>query len=137
MDDHDATLTVAEHQSLTARYGANVKVWDLNGRRFAVRAPKRAEWQAYKCDQQSGDPTTKADAQVLLARAVLVPVDPDGSVDAERKAFDALGDEYPALLDLLGALADSLGAGPLGVREVKPPSSTPRVSETPTSPPTP
>lgn len=137
MDDHEAILTDAEHQSLTARYGASVRVWELNNRRFALRKPRRAEWQAYKCDAASTDPTTKADAQVQLARTVLVPVDPSGSVDAERIAFDVLGEEYPALLDLLGALAENLAAGPFAVREVKQPPSTPRVSETPTSPPTP
>jgi len=127
MDDREATLTDAEHQSLAARYGASVRVWELNGRRFALRKPKRGEWQAHKCDAGSADPTTKADAQVQLARTVLVPIDPSGSVDVERAAFDALGEEYPALLDLLGALAEGLAAGPLAVREVKPPPSTPLV----------
>lgn len=136
-EEKEATLTVDEHASLTSRFGAGWKAWEINGRRWAIKKPSRPLWQAYKCDQQSADPTTKADAQVALARSCLVPIDPSGTVEREREAFDAMGEEYPALLDLLGVLADQLAAGPLAVREIKPPPSTPRVSETPTSPPTP
>ena len=125
--EKEATLTEAEHASLTGRFGAGWKAWELGGRRYALKKPSRALWQAYKCDQLSSDPTTKADAGVTLARACLVPIDPTGSVEAERAAFDALGEESPALLDLLAALTENLAAGPLAVREVKPPPSTPRV----------
>ena len=135
-DDNEARLTAEEAAAVASRYGASAKVWDIGGRRWVIRKPSRPQWQAYKCDQQSADPTTKADAQVALARACIAPFDPSGSVDAERAAFDAMGEEYPALLDLFGALADQLAAGPLVVREVKPPPSTPPVSKTPTSPPT-
>lgn len=124
--EKEATLTEAEHQSLTGRFGASWKAWELGGRRYALRKPSRAQWQAYKCDQLSPDPTTKADAGVTLARGCLVPIDPAGSVEAERAAFDAMGEESPALLDLLAALTENLAAGPLAVREVKPPPSTPR-----------
>lgn len=136
MSDTEATLTADEAQSIASRYGASAKAWDVGGRRWVLKKASRAQWQAYKCDQQSPDPTTKADANVALARAVIVPFDPAGTVDKEREAFDALGEEYPALLDLLGAVAEGLAVGPLAVREVKPPPSTPSVSKTPTSPPT-
>ena len=122
----EAVLTADEAASLAARYGASAKAWDVGGRRWALKKPSRAQWQAYKCDQQSADPTTKADANVALARAVVVPFDPAGTVEKEREAFDAMGDEHPALLDLLGAVAEGLAVGPLAVREVKPPPSTPR-----------
>ena len=135
--EHEATLTPEEAQSVAARYGSAAKVWEVGGRRWVLRKPSRPQWQAYKCDQQSADPATRADAQVALARSVIAPFDPAGTVEREREAFDAMGEEYPALLDLLGVLADQLAAGPLAVREIKPPPSTPRVSETPTSPPTP
>lgn len=125
--EKEATLTEAEHASLTGRFGAGWKAWELGGRRYALKKPSRALWQAYKCDQISPDPTTKADAGVTLARACLVPIDPTGSVEAERAAFDAMGEESPALLDLLAALADQLAVGPLAVRELKPPPSTPPV----------
>lgn len=125
-DENEATLTADEAASLASRYGASAKAWDIGGRRWVLKKPTRAQWQAYKCDQQSADPTTKADANVALARAVVVPFAPDGTVEKEREAFDAMGDEHPALLDLLGAVAEGLAVGPLAVREVKPPPSTPR-----------
>ena len=127
MDQPEAVLTAEEAASVASRYGASAKVWDIGGRRWVIRKASRPQWQAYKCDALSPDPTTKADAQVALARSVIAPLDPAGSVEKEREAFDAMGDEYPALLDLFGALADQLAAGPLAVREVKPPPSTPRV----------
>lgn len=135
-DMTEARLTPDEHSAILSRFGASVKVWDIGGRRWVLRKPSRAQWQAYKCDALSADPTTKADATVQLARGLLAPFDPTGSVESERASFDALGEEYPALLDLFGALAEQMGAGPLAVREVKPPPSTPPVSKTPTSPPT-
>lgn len=125
-DENEATLTADEALSIASRYGAAAKVWDVGGRRWVLKKPGRAQWQAFKCDAQSPDPTTKADANVALARSLLVPFAPDGSVEKEREAFDAMGDEHPALLDLLGAVAEGLAVGPLAVRELKPPPSTPR-----------
>jgi len=126
-DEKEATLSETELASLTGRFGAGWKAWELNGRRWAIKKPSRPQWQAYKCDSLSPDPTTKADAGVTLARGCLVPIDPAGSIEAERLAFDALGEECPALLDLLATLTENLAAGPLAVREIKPPPSTPRV----------
>ena len=125
-NENEATLTADEAASVASRYGASAKVWDVGGRRWVLKKPGRPQWQAYKCDAQSPDPTTKADANVTLARSLLVPFDPAGTVEKEREAFDAMGDEHPALLDLLGAVAEGLAVGPLAVREVKPPPSTPR-----------
>ena len=124
--ENEATLTAEEQQSVAARWGASARVWDIGGRRWVIRKASRPQWQAYKCDALSPDPTTKADANVTLARSLLVPFDPAGTVEKEREAFDAMGDEHPALLDLLGAVAEGLAVGPLAVREVKPPPSTPR-----------
>ena len=132
----EAVLTPEEQQSVAARWGASAKVWDIGGRRWVIRKASRAQWQAYKCDALSADPTTKADALVQLARAVIAPFDLGGTVEKEREAFDALGDEYPALLDLFGVLAEQLAGGPLVARELKLPASTPPGSKTPTSPPT-
>lgn len=126
MDQPEAVLTAEEAASVASRYGASAKVWDVGGRRWVLKKPGRAQWQAFKCDAQSVDPTTKADANVTLARSLLVPFAPDGSVEKEREAFDAMGEEYPALLDLLGAVAEGLAVGPLAVRELKPLPSTPR-----------
>ena len=64
--------------------------------------------------------------QIVVGQAPL-PIDPAGGIEGERAAFDAMGEESPALLDLLAALADQLAVGPLAVRELKPPPSTPRV----------
>lgn len=132
----EATLTAEEATSIASRYGAAAKVWEIHGRRWVIPKPSRPQWQAYKCDQMSADPMTKADASVQLARSIIRPFAPDGTVEKEREAFDAMGEEYPAYLDLLGALADQAGIGPLVVRELKHRPSTPPVSKTPTSPPT-
>jgi hypothetical protein len=126
-EQSEAILTAEEVQSVASRYGASAKVWEINGRRWVVPKPTRPQWQAYKCDLNSADPTTKADASVALARSVIRPFATDGTVEKEREAFDTLGEEYPALLDLLGALADQAGAGPLVVRELKLRPSTPPV----------
>ena len=123
----EATLTPEEAQSVASRFGAGAKVWEIGGRRWVLRKPTRPQWQAYKCDTLSADPTTKADAGVTLARALLGPFDPSGTVDAERAAFDAMGEEYPGHLDLLGALAEGAAYGPLVPRELKPRPSTPPV----------
>lgn len=125
--EQEASLTEAEHASLTGRFGASWKAWEVGGRRWALKRPPRPLWQAYKCDQLSPDPTTRADAGVTLARGCLVPIDPSGSVEDERKAFDAMGEESPALLDLLAVVVDGLAVGPLVYRELRPPASTPRV----------
>ena len=126
-DQNEATLTADEAQSIASRYRASAKVWEIGGRRWVIPKPSRPQWQAYKCDLNSTDPTTKADAAVALARSVIRPFAADGTIEKEREAFDAMGEEYPALLDLLGALADQAGAGPLVVRELKPRPSTPPV----------
>lgn len=125
--EQEATLTPDEHASLTGRFGAGWLAFERNGHRWVLKKPTRAQWQAYKCDQLSPDPTTKADAKVTLARMVVVPFDPNGSVEAERAAFDALAEECPALVDEFGEAAWGLGYGPLAVRELRPPASTPRV----------
>lgn len=131
----DAILTPEEHASLVSRYGKDVAAYDANGRRWAFKKPTRAHWRAYKCDQNSNDPTTRADASVSLARACLVPFDPSHTLDAERAAFDALGDEYPAILDLFGAVVEASAIGPLPLRGVKPPSSSLAAVVTSTPPP--
>lgn len=123
----EAILTPEEHASITGRFGATAKVYELGGRRWCLRKPRRPEWQAFKVDQQSQDATTRADAPVTLAKALLVPVDPNGTVDAERKAFDDLSEEYPALIDVLGVWAVNGAEGPFPLREIKPPASTPPV----------
>lgn len=131
----DAILTPEEHTSLVSRYGKDAMAYDAGGRRWAFKKPTRAHWRAYKCDQGSADPTTRADASVSLARACLVPFDPQGTVETERAAFDALGDEYPGSLDVLGALVEASALSPLPLRGVKPPSSSPAAAATSTPPP--
>ena len=123
----EATLTEAEHASLVSRLGSAWHVFERDGHRWVLKKPTRAQWQSYKCDSLSADPTTKADAKVALARAVVVPFDPSGSVEAERLAFDALAEDCPAMADELGEVAWALGFGPLAVREVKRPPSSPQV----------
>lgn len=127
-------LDDATWNALVARHGKKIRVLDLNGRRWVLKGPTRAQWQMFKCDSTSMAPLAKVEASVQLARAVLAPYDPAGDVDSERKAFDALGEEYPGLLDVMGAHAEGLACGPLPVRELGPASSTPPVSGTPTSP---
>jgi hypothetical protein len=131
----DAILTPEEHASLTSRYGDKATAYEAGGRRWVFRRPSRAQWRAYKCDQNSMDPTTKADAGVALARGCLAPFDPKGTVEAERAAFDALGEDYPGLLDLFASIVEASAIGPLPFRGVKPPSSSPGVAATSTPPP--
>lgn len=123
-------------------HGDRVAVLELGGRVWCVAVPRsgfRALWQRYKAQQQSPDPTTKADAGVQLARAMLVPADAPATPEAVkvlREAFDAMGDESPALLDILGEAAEALALGPLPIRAASPGSSSSPGGATPTSPPT-
>jgi hypothetical protein len=134
-DLEEVELSPEEHASLVSRHGKDVTVYDAGGRRWAFKKPTRAQWQAYKCDQQSPNPTTKADAGVALARSCVVPFDPAGSVAAEREAFDALGEDYPALLDLFASLVEASAIGPLPIRGVKPPPASSKGAATSTPPP--
>jgi hypothetical protein len=124
-------------------HGDRVAVLELGGRVWCLAVPRqgfRALWQRYKAAQSSPDPTTKADAAVQLARALLVPAGraaTSDSVKGEREAFDALGEDYPALLDLLGEAAEALALGPLPIRAASPPTSGAQPGATPTSPQTP
>lgn len=121
------------------RYGERVAVAELGGRVWVLAVPAqgfRKLWQVYKASLESADPTTKADAQVQLARSLLVPLEGE-DVKGERAAFDELGDRYPALLDVLAAGAEGLALGPLPMRVAAPPPSSAPDDATPTSPPTP
>lgn len=123
-------------------HGENIAVAELGGRVWCLARPAegfRKLWQVYKASKESPDPTTKADADVQLARAMLVPVDAPATKagrDAERAAFDAMGDEYPALLDALAGAAEGIALGPLPLRAAAPGSSSSPDGATPTSPPT-
>lgn len=124
-------------------HGDRVAVLELGGRVWCLAVPRqgfRAMWQRFKAMQASPDPTTKADAGVQLARAMLVPVDApptDAAKKALRADFDAMGDEAPALLDILGETAEALALGPLPIRVASPGSSSSPGGATPTSPQTP
>ena len=124
-------------------HGERIAVAELGGRVWCLAVPAenfRKRWQVYKASKASPDPTTSADADVQLARGMLVPVDgpaTKAAVDAERLAFDAMGELYPALLDGLGGAAEALALGPLPYRAAPPPSSSEAVGATPTSLPTP
>ncbi len=128
-------LTPEEHASLVSRYGKDVTTCEVDGRRWAFKKPSRAQWRAYKCDRQSVEPNTKADAGVALARACVVPFDPNGTVTAEREAFDAIGEEYPGALDLFASLVEASAVGPLNYRGVKPPKPSKPDVATSTPPP--
>ncbi len=111
-------------------HGDRIAVLELGGRVWCLAVPRsgfRSLWQRFKAQQNSPDPTTKADAAVQLARSLLVPVDAPASEEAKkslRADFDALGEEYPALLDVLGETAEALALGPLPLRAASPPSSS-------------
>lgn len=124
-------------------HGENIAVAELGGRVWCLLRPAegfRKLWQVYKASKASPDPTTAADADVQLARAMLVPVDAPATKerrDAERAAFDAMGDVSPALLDALAGAAEGLALGPLPKRAAGPGNSSSPDGATPTSPPTP
>lgn len=125
-----------------AHHGEQIAVIEAGGRLWCVAVPAtgfRALWQRYKAQQESPDPTTKADADVQLARAMLVPPDAPASPAAraaEQAAFDAIGETAPAVLDMLGEAAKNLGYGPFSVRVAPLPDSSGAGDATPTSPPT-
>ncbi len=146
MSETDANLSTpaldAARAKAVALHGDRVAVYELGGRVWCLAVPRagfRMLWQRYKAMQNSADPTTKADAEVQLARSMLVPYDAQATTEsrkAEVAAFDAMGDEYPALLDVLGSGAEALALGPLPIRAASPPSSSAPDGATPTSPPT-
>lgn len=117
------------------RYGDRVAVLECGGRVWCLAAPRatfRALWQRFKVQKASPDPTTAADAGVQLARAMLAPI-VEGEAEKDiRAAFDAMGEESPALLDLLGETAEGLALGPLPIRAAPPPSSSSAGDATPT-----
>lgn len=120
------------------RYGARVAVLECGGRVWCLAAPRggafRALWQRFKVQKASPDPTTAADAGVQLARAMLAPVGDGEDEKSLRAAFDAMGEDAPALLDLLGETAEGLALGPLPIRAAAPPSSSSADGATPTPP---
>lgn len=133
----DAEVPADVWVALVARAGRNIRVLDACDRRWVLRAPKRPEWIEAKAAKASPDPTTSVMATVMLARRCLVPFDPAGDVKAEREAFDAMCDEYPALGDLFGLAVEALAMGPLPLRGVSAAPSSPLPAATPTTPPTP
>lgn len=124
-------------------HGDRVAVLELGGRVWCLVVPRvgfRVLWQRFKAQQQSPDPTTKADAAVQLARVMLVPASAEATPEsrkAEAEAFDAMGEDYPALLDVLGETAEALALGPLPIRAASPGASSSADGATPTLPPTP
>jgi hypothetical protein len=101
----------------------DVRAYEMGGRLWFLRRPSRVEWLKYKTDAAHQDAVTRVRAGELLARACLVPSAAGRTVAQERDAFDALGEEFPALPDLLGMMAVTLAAGPHGAAEKKPRSS--------------
>lgn len=130
----------AIRERAVARYGDRVAVLECGGRVWCLAAPRggafRALWQRFKVQRASPDPTTAADAGVQLARAMLAPIVDGDTEKALREAFDAMGEESPALLDLLGETAEGLALGPLPIRAAPPPSSSAAGDATPTLRPT-
>ncbi len=121
MEALEPVLTVAESERLDALKSAHgdVRCYDLGGRRFVIRKPKRAEYQKHKADAKHPDVNVQGRAAENLARMCLIPFDPGGKVEDERAAFDQLGEEYPALPDVLGLAAVDMAYGPFEVRELK------------------
>lgn len=116
-------IEAARLDALKAAHG-DARAYHVGGRRWFLRKPRRVEWLKFKTDTNHTDPVTRVRAGEMLARACLAPLDAAGSVDAERTAFDAMGEDCPALPDMLGMLAVQLAAGPHQVTEGKPPSSS-------------
>lgn len=121
MEALDAILTVAEAERLEALRSAHgdVRCYDLGGRRWVIRKPKRAEYQKHKADTKHPDVNVQGRAAENLARMCLVPFEVGGKVEDERAAFDQLGEDYPALPDVLGLAAVDMAYGPFEVRELK------------------
>jgi hypothetical protein len=72
---------------------------------IVFRAPKRAEYKRFRA--QANEPARRAEAQELLARAVVVAVWWQGRAHvgegAARDALDGLLEEYPAAVDSAAA----------------------------------
>lgn len=133
----DAEVSAEEWAALVARHGDKIRVLEMGGRRWVLRAPKRAEWIETKAAKASPDVTTAVMATTMLARRCLVPYAPDGDVKGEREAFDAMCDEYPASGDLLAMAVEAMALGPLPVRGVTARAPSPPPAATPTKPQTP
>lgn len=121
MEALDAVLTVAEAERIEALRSAHgdVRCYDLGGRRWVIRKPKRAEYQKHKADTKHPDVNVQGRAAENLARMCLVPFEAGGKAEDERAAFDQLGEDYPALPDVLGLAAVDMAYGPFEVRELK------------------
>ena len=121
MEALDAVLTVGEAERLDALKAAHgdVRCYDLGGRRWVIRKPRRAEYQKHKADSKHPDVNVQGRAAENLARLCLIPFEAGGKVEDERSAFDQLGEDYPALPDVLGLAAVDMAYGPFEVRELK------------------
>jgi len=136
-DGPDVEVSAGAWADLVKRHGEKIRVFEMAGRRWVLRCPKRAEWLECKVAKASPDINTAVMATTMLARRCLAPYDPAGTVAAEREAFDKLCDEYPAVGDILGAAVEALALGPLDVRGVRVAPSSPLPVATPTAPQTP
>lgn len=121
MSASEAELTAAEAERIEALRSAHgdVRCYDLGGRRWVIRKPKRSEYQKHKADTKHPDVNVQGRAAENLARMCLVPFEAGGKVEDERAAFDQLGEDYPALPDVLGLAAVDMAYGPFEVRELK------------------
>ena len=110
-------ITPAQHAEVVARAKGPVRIFQVGGRVFVVRKPTRADWLKYKTDGLSTNETTRARRDELLCRSCLVPFDPAGTEPSERTAFDALGDDAPAMQDVLSSACVDLAYGEAAVKE--------------------
>ena len=123
----ESSLTDADWAALDAAGVATVQHAD--GRDWAFRKPSKAIYSAYKGDSASQDKAKAADALGDLARACLVPL-PGETLDDVRRAWDQLGEDYPAAVDVIGMEVLGLAVGPHEVIRRERPGSSEKPSGT-------
>lgn len=126
-DVPESILTAADWAALEAADMATVQT--AGGRDWAFRKPTKAIYSAYRADSASQDKAKAADALCELARACLLPL-PGETLDDARRAWDALGEDYPAAPDIVAMEVIALAVGPHEVRRRERPGSSEKPSGT-------
>ena len=127
MDIPKSTLTEADWDALDAAGVATVQT--AGGRDWAFKKPSKAIYAAYRTDSASQDKDKAADALAALARSCLMPL-PGRALDDERRAWDQLGEDYPAAPDVIAMEVLALAVGPHEVKRRERPGSSEKPSGT-------
>ena len=98
---------------LRARAGTStIRVYQVDGRHYVFRKPKKPEYDRYKAQALSQNPDTRVQAALLLARSCLVAFDKGTKIEDERAAFDELAEDAPGMAhEIFGQVVVTMGFG--------------------------